>query len=130
MATNKAPPRVNRGTEPQAQAQTSTEAAQQAKASPISNAQTTGMPVGTPPALSFDATAVKSSYANFANINSTREEVVLNLGVDRSWEHAGQQRTVELHHRVMMSPFAAKRLSKMLQELVAGYEAKYGVLKD
>lgn len=123
MATNKAPPRVNRGT---ATAQTPTQSA-------ASNGQTavpTNQGSSAAPTLSFDATAVKSSYANFANINSTREEVVLNLGVDRSWEHAGQQRTVELHHRVMMSPFAAKRLSQMLQELVAGYEAKYGVLKD
>lgn len=127
MATNKEPPRVNRGT---ATAQTPTPTPTQSAASNGQTAVPTSQVPSAAPTLSFDATAVKSSYANFANINSTREEVVLNLGVDRSWEHAGQQRTVELHHRVMMSPFAAKRFSQILQELVAGYEAKYGVLKD
>ena len=55
---------------------------------------------------------------------------MLNIGVDRSWEYASQQRMVELHHRVMMSPSVAKCLSQLFQELVTGYEAKYGVLKD
>jgi hypothetical protein len=80
--------------------------------------------------LRFDAAQVKSSYANFANINSTQEEVVLNFGMDRSWDRTSGERVIELQHRIVMSPFAAKRLAKMMAELVTSYEQKYGQLPN
>jgi Protein of unknown function (DUF3467) len=79
-------------------------------------------------ALTFDTTQIKSSYANFANLDGSREEIVLNFGMDRSWDAAGGQRQIELNHRVILSPFAAKRLALMMTEFVASYEAKYGKL--
>jgi succinate dehydrogenase flavin-adding protein (antitoxin of CptAB toxin-antitoxin module) len=36
---------------------------------------------------------------------------------------------VKLEHRVILSPFAAKRLSQMLNKLVDEYETRYGELK-
>ncbi|HNC52020.1 MAG TPA: DUF3467 domain-containing protein [Accumulibacter sp.] len=71
---------------------------------------------------------LKSSYANFANANSTREEVVLNFGVNNSWDRAQAEVAIELSHRIMLSPFAAKRLSTMLAQLIAEYEQRYGEL--
>ncbi|MCZ7564301.1 MAG: DUF3467 domain-containing protein [Burkholderiales bacterium] len=72
---------------------------------------------------------VKSSYANFCNASSTREEVVLNFGVSHDWERSPQNMEIELSHRVVLSPFAAKRLSELLSKLVGEYETRYGELK-
>lgn len=40
------------------------------------------------PRIKWQTEGLKSSYANFANANSTREEVVLNFGVNNSWDRA------------------------------------------
>jgi hypothetical protein len=72
---------------------------------------------------------LKSSYANFCNATSTREEVVLNFGINTTWERAPKQLEVDLQHRLVLSPFAAKRLNDVLRRLIAEYEARYGELK-
>ena len=81
------------------------------------------------PRIKWQAEGLKSSYANFANANSTREEVVLNFGVNNSWDRAQSEVAIELSHRIMLSPFAAKRLSTMLTQLIAEYEQRYGELQ-
>jgi hypothetical protein len=72
---------------------------------------------------------LKSSYANFCNATSTREEVVLNFGVSHNWERTPQDMEIELGHRIVLSPFAAKRLSAILGKLIGEYESRYGELK-
>ena len=72
---------------------------------------------------------LKSSYVNFANGNSTREEVVLNFGLNNNWDRSQPEMEVELAHRIVMSPFAAKRLTELLSKLMAEYESRYGELK-
>jgi len=77
----------------------------------------------------WDTQSLKSSYANFCNATSTREEVVLNFGVSNNWERTPQEMEIELSHRIVRSPFAAKRLSDILTKLVGEYEGGYGELK-
>ena len=72
---------------------------------------------------------LKSSYANFCNATSTREEVVLNFGVNQNWERTPQEMEIELDHRIVLSPFAAKRLNQLLSKLMSEYETRYGELK-
>jgi hypothetical protein len=72
---------------------------------------------------------LKSSYANFCNATSTREEVVLNFGVNQNWERTPQDMAIDLEHRIVLSPFAAKRLNQLLSKLVTEYETRYGELK-
>jgi Protein of unknown function (DUF3467) len=82
------------------------------------------------PRVKWDTTGIKSSYANFANANMTREEVVFNFGVNQTWDRSeGGEYEVELSHRIAMSPFAAKRLASLLNNLIAEYERRYGELK-
>lgn len=77
--------------------------------------------------IKWDTTNLRSSYANFCNANSTREEVVLNFGVNKTWERGHQDALdIELNHRIVLSPFAAKRLSELLQQLMKEYETRYG----
>jgi len=77
----------------------------------------------------FNSANLKSSYANFCNATSTREEVVLNFGVSNNWDRTPQDMEIELSHRIVLSPFAAKRLNTLLQKLMSEYEARYGELK-
>ena len=93
---------------------------------PARNGAQTQVPV------KWTTTNLTSSYANFCNANSTREEVVLNFGVNKSWERGPQQNglEIELNHRIVLSPFAAKRLSALLQQLMKEYEGRYGALSE
>src|SRR5207248_10461172 len=78
----------------------------------------------------WDDTGMKSSYANVANVASTREEVVLLFGVNQAW-HAGQREIpVQLSDRIILSPFAAKRLSVLLANVLREYESRFGALPD
>jgi len=83
---------------------------------------------GTPAGVRWNVENLKSSYVNFANANSTQEEVVLNFGMNNNWDRAAHEVEIELAHRLVMSPFAAKRLSELLAKLVSQYEVRYGVL--
>jgi hypothetical protein len=80
--------------------------------------------------IRWDDTGLKSSYANVCNVASTREEVVLMFGINQAW-HAGQREIpVQLSDRVVMSPFAAKRLSVLLGNVLKEYESRFGALPD
>lgn len=71
---------------------------------------------------------LKSSYANVCNVTSTREEVVLNFGINQAWERGQPDMEIQLTNRIILSPFAAKRLVLMLNRLMAEYESRYGEL--
>ena len=79
--------------------------------------------------VKWNVEQLKSSYVNFANANSTKEEVVMNFGLNTSWDRAAPEMEIELAHRIVMSPFAAKRLADLLNKLMAEYEQRYGELK-
>lgn len=79
--------------------------------------------------LRFDTAGIKSTYCNVCNATSTREEVVVNFGVNKTWDMAGSELEVQLEHRIILSPFAAKRLQELLTRLMSEHEARYGQLK-
>lgn len=84
--------------------------------------------VAAAPQVKWDDANMKSSYANVCNVTSTREEVVLLFGMNQAW-HAGQKEvTVQLTDRIILSPFAAKRMSILLSNLVREHEARFGPL--
>lgn len=78
--------------------------------------------------LRFDTSNVKSTYCNVANATSTREEVVINFGVNKTWDMGGGELEVQVEHRIILSPFAAKRLQQLLTRLMSEHEARYGQL--
>src|SRR5437867_5207014 len=85
-------------------------------------------PRPTAPTVRWDDSHLKSSYANVCNVASTREEVVLLFGINQAW-HAGQKEvTVQLTDRIILSPFAAKRLSVLLSNLLREHESRFGAL--
>jgi hypothetical protein len=76
-----------------------------------------------------DTSALKSSYCNVCNATSTREEVVLNFGVNQDWDRGPDGLDIQLLHRIILSPFAAKRVTELMANLMKEYEARYGELK-
>ena len=78
-----------------------------------------------------NTSSLKSSYCNVCNAVSTREEVVLSFGVNQNWELSQTQNEleIELQHRIILSPFAAKRLQEVLSKLVKDYETRHGEMK-
>ncbi len=79
--------------------------------------------------LKWDDREMRSSYANVCNIASTRDEVVLMFGVNQAW-HAGQKEVpVELADRIILSPYAAKRLAALMAGIVRQYEERFGAIE-
>jgi uncharacterized protein DUF3467 len=79
--------------------------------------------------VKVDTAGLKSSYCNVCNAVSTREEVVLSFGVNQNWEMGQKELDIQLLHRIILSPFAAKRLQEVLTRLVKEYEGRHGELK-
>lgn len=81
------------------------------------------------PRVRLNAGNLKSTYCNMCNASTTREEVVLNFGINQNWDRGQGDLEVTLEHRIILSPFAAKRLAQMLTKVVGEYETRYGELK-
>ena len=80
------------------------------------------------PVVKFDDTGITNAYANVCNVSSSREEVVLVFGMNNAWERETSEVHVKLNSRVILSPFAAKRLALLLNSVVQQYETRYGVM--
>jgi len=78
--------------------------------------------------IKWDDSSMKSAYANVCNVSSTREEVVLLFGVNQAWNRGQKEVTIQLTDRIIISPFAAKRLSLLLNNVVSEYESRFGAL--
>ncbi len=78
--------------------------------------------------IRWDDRNMKSSYANFCNVASTREEVVLLFGVNQAWQAGQPEIPIQLSDRIIFSPHAAKRLALLLTNVLREYESRFGTL--
>jgi uncharacterized protein DUF3467 len=78
--------------------------------------------------IKWDDSAMKSSYANVCNVTSTREEVVMLFGINQAWNRGQKEVTIQLTDRIIISPYAAKRLAMLLEGVVKEYEKRFGAL--
>lgn len=76
----------------------------------------------------WDDSAMRSMYSNVCNVTGTREEIVLLFGVNQAWQSGMKEVTVQLQDRIILSPYAAKRLNVLLNRVLAVYESQYGPL--
>jgi Protein of unknown function (DUF3467) len=68
-------------------------------------------------------------FANVVNVQSTREQVDLFFGTNQTWNVAGNnQVAVDLTNRIILTPFAAKRLWTVLGGVLREYESRHGAL--
>ena len=79
--------------------------------------------------MKLDTSQLKSSYCNVCSATSTNEEVVLNFGINQNWDLRQQVMDVSLHHRIIMSPAAAKRFHGVLTQLLTDHETRHGTLR-
>ncbi len=80
------------------------------------------------PRVNWDASSMGTSYANVVNVSSTREEVTLLFGTNVTLYTGQPEVTVKLSDRIIVSPFAAKRLMILLNNVMAEYERRWGQL--
>jgi len=82
--------------------------------------------------INWDDANMESVYANVATATANREEFFLLFGTHQNWRGTDSERKtvdVELSKRVVMSPFAAKRLAIILQHSMKAYEDQFGEVK-
>ncbi len=87
-------------------------------------------PQATTPKVRWDSSKLQSSYANVCSVTSTREEVVLNFGINQAWERGQTEMEIQLTNRIILSPFAARRMADGLNKLLVEYESRYGKLSS
>ena len=82
-----------------------------------------------PAALQWNDGAMATHFANVVNVQSTKEQVDLFFGLNRTWNAGGDSAvTVDLSNRVILSPYAAKRMWTILGNVLREYEARHGAL--
>lgn len=83
-------------------------------------------------AINWDDSRMESLYANVATATANREEFFLLFGTHQNWRGSAKERqsvAVELSKRIVMSPYAAKRLSMILSHSLKAYEDKFGKIE-
>jgi hypothetical protein len=79
--------------------------------------------------VTWDDRKMVTTFANVVNVLATREEVTILFGINQTWNTAqAKDLTVELSNRMVLTPYAAKRLLTLLQARMAEYEARLGPL--
>lgn len=81
------------------------------------------------PTVRWDDTKMQTSYANAVNVTSTREELSLFFGTNQTWNLGDDNQVrVQLNDRIVLNPFAAKRLELLLSGVLREYENRFGTL--
>ena len=86
-------------------------------------------PQAAQPKIVWDDSKMNTAYANVCNVLGTREEITVLFGAHQAWRADQKEVRVLLSDRVILNPYAAKRLMLMLEKGLKEYEAKFGELK-
>ena len=86
-------------------------------------------PAGSTPSVKWDDSSMQTSYANVVNASSTREEVSLFFGTNQTWDfRESKEFAIQLNNRIVLNPFAAKRMLVLLSRIIGEYEKRFGEL--
>jgi hypothetical protein len=81
------------------------------------------------PRVNWDSSTMSTSYANVVHASSTREEVTLLFGTNVTLYTGQQEVTVKLSDRIILSPYAAKRMLTLLSNVMSEYEKRFGSIE-
>jgi hypothetical protein len=84
----------------------------------------------TGPKIRWNDANMRNTYANVCNVSSTKEEVTLLFGTNQAWRQGQEEIAIDLSDRIMMSPHAAKRMHRLLGNVVDEYEKRFGSLGE
>ncbi|MES9877436.1 MAG: DUF3467 domain-containing protein [Candidatus Sedimenticola sp. PURPLELP] len=76
--------------------------------------------------IKWDDSNISSTYANVCNVISSREEVSMLFGMNQKWDAENNELVIELSDRIVLNPFAAKRVALLLNNVIQQYEDKFG----
>jgi hypothetical protein len=83
-----------------------------------------------PSAVQWNDKNMATHFANVVNVQSTREQVDLFFGTNQTWNVTdGAAVSVDLTNRIILTPFAAKRLLTVLGGVLREYESRHGSLQ-
>ena len=83
-----------------------------------------------PSTVQWNDKNMATHFANVVNVQSTREQVDLFFGTNQTWNVAeGSSVIVDLSNRIILTPFAAKRLLTVLGGVLREYEQRHGPLQ-
>ena len=82
------------------------------------------------PKIRWNDKNMRNTYANVCNVSSTKEEVTLLFGTNQAWRQGQEEVAIDLSDRIMMSPYAAKRMQVLLANVMDEYEKRFGSLGD
>jgi len=80
------------------------------------------------PKVTWNDAEMVSGYANVCNACSTREEIMVFFGTNQTWNPTQNEVSIKLTNRIVMSPFAAKRMNLILANVINEYEANFGII--
>ena len=86
-------------------------------------------PQASSPNVVWDNSKMKTTYANVCNVLGTREEVMLLFGANQGWHGDRKEVSVLLTERIILNPYAAKRLFLLLGRGIKEHESRFGELK-
>lgn len=95
----------------------------------MSENNTQAKPEQTAPKINWDDSKMVTTYANVCNVLGTREEIMVLFGANQAWQSDQKEVNVTLTNRVVLNPYAAKRLHALLELGLREYEQRYGELK-
>ena len=82
---------------------------------------------GAVPRVKWDDSTMRTTYANVCNVTGTREEFALLFGTNQTGIDQ-KEVSVRLSDRIILSPYAAKRLALLMNSVVKEYEKRFGDL--
>lgn len=78
---------------------------------------------------SLDATGMQTSYANYARVSGTFDEVIIDFGFDSQIVTAAGDEPIKFSHRVVMNFYTAKNLRSLLQTIMTRHEDAFGEIE-
>jgi len=79
--------------------------------------------------VNWDDSKMVTTFANVVNVLVTREELTILFGMNQTWNLSeSKELTVQLSNRIVLTPYAAKRLLTLLTARMRDYEARVGPL--
>ncbi|MET4000740.1 DUF3467 domain-containing protein [Marinobacterium sp. MBR-109] len=81
------------------------------------------------PKIKWNDDNMQSTYANVCNVMGTREEIMVLFGSNKNWQGNQEEVEVALSQRILLTPYAAKRLQIMLDMGLKEYEKRFGEIK-
>lgn len=83
-----------------------------------------------PPRIHWDESEMQTSYSNVCNVMGTREEMYLIFGSNQTMQpKPGGEMAIKVSNRVVMTPYAAKRLAVLLKMGLDQYEQRFGEIR-